>query len=725
MADTDNILNNAPSSDKSVGFLNDIFGSGWENIIHGEPSSGGAGSVLFEMFYAFNAVVLAGVTVLMFYVVSAGIAGTAHEGEALGRRYSTLWTPVRAAMAVSFLMPLPWAKLSLLQAIVLKFVFLSIGGADYLAEKTIDFMVSQNGAASVSGAPLPYAEGLAEEVLKNLVVQEYFIERESSEGTGITDTSSGNIKSFSFTAPRPDLAKHMGEIKVSCVQSGDSHCENEYQIAVELSENLRPIAKAIVSQWSGGANIPIDAQQETDYRQAIAQYSAATQQESLNVLKSIGSNEELNALSQSVKNNGWTWMGGYYWKIAKYNEDAQAKAAITTTISGNMNEDRVFDAAGTEINAVFERYRTFTAKIAKGRFHQRNLANSPGDAAGAWDLLGSFFSDALGSSIPFSDDTAMSGSAEMLANTIAKGDPINNLQKMGQQLINAGSNLMTLYAAAGVSSWVLDVASSLQPYNPLKSDGSNEGKGIASKILSSINGFIFPIALALLLAGITLAYYLPSVPFILWTSAIVGWLILTLELMVAAPIWAAMHAIPEGEGMAGQHGRQGYMLFLSILVRPAMHVFGFFISFVAIGVVGHFVGESYLDHIVANGQDDQPMGPVANIIAWLAVMLIGIGMMVVLTHKAFSLITWLPDNILRWAGSGAPSLGEGGDEQRTSHMFAAAVMRAQTAVSSGVSGASQVIKQDNQKDNKERLSKSDTQPALKAPSSSHHDQGDK
>lgn len=34
-------------------------------------------------------------------------------------------------------------------------------------------------------------------------------------------------------------------------------------------------------------------------------------------------------------------------------------------------------------------------------------------------------------------------------------------------------------------------------------------------------------------------------------GVVIGWFILTLESMVAAPMWAAAHAFPEGGGMAG------------------------------------------------------------------------------------------------------------------------------------------------------------------------------
>jgi len=59
-------------------------------------------------------------------------------------------------------------------------------------------------------------------------------------------------------------------------------------------------------------------------------------------------------------------------------------------------------------------------------------------------------------------------------------------------------------------------------------------------------------------------------------------LILVLEAVVAAPVWIAAHAMPEGEGIAGEHGRRGYMMLINILLRPSLMVIGFFLSIVLI-----------------------------------------------------------------------------------------------------------------------------------------------
>lgn len=148
------------------------------------------------------------------------------------------------------------------------------------------------------------------------------------------------------------------------------------------------------------------------------------------------------------------------------------------------------------------------------------------------------------------------------------------------------------------------------------------------------------------------------------------------EAFVASSLWAAAHAPPEGEGMAGQ-GKLGYMLFLNILMKPALMVFGFFLSYELIHVVGMLIGDGFI--IFATGmQAGYASGP----IAFVALLALLTTLLVVASHKVFGLITWLPDNVLRWVGQQAQNLGEHNDEQKISGVVA-------VAMKTGAGGAAQ------------------------------------
>lgn len=96
-------------------------------------------------------------------------------------------------------------------------------------------------------------------------------------------------------------------------------------------------------------------------------------------------------------------------------------------------------------------------------------------------------------------------------------------------------------------------------------------------------------------------------------------------------------------------------------------VFGFFMAVVLMQGIGNFIGNSF--GTFASGMNANYLsGPVTFLTMWF---MIG-GIMVVAIHKVFGLITWLPDNVMRWVGQQVQNLGEGQDEGRTRTIFAGA-----------------------------------------------------
>ena len=53
------------------------------------------------------------------------------------------------------------------------------------------------------------------------------------------------------------------------------------------------------------------------------------------------------------------------------------------------------------------------------------------------------------------------------------------------------------------------------------------------------------------------SYILPNMPFIIWIGCITGWVLLVIEAIIAAPLWAIMHLHPSGDDLTGRGGN-GY-----------------------------------------------------------------------------------------------------------------------------------------------------------------------
>ena len=136
--------------------------------------------------------------------------------------------------------------------------------------------------------------------------------------------------------------------------------------------------------------------------------------------------------------------------------------------------------------------------------------------------------------------------------------------------------------------------------------------------------------------------------------------------MIAAPLWICAHALPEGEGAAGQHGKRGYMLFLGILLRPPLMVAGFFCAVILINVLGKLIGQGFEMFIAGTSQTK-----VVGITGTLAMAVILGSTVMILANKFFSLIHYLPEHVTNWIGQQLHNLGEKEDQGAAKNIFTA------------------------------------------------------
>ena len=118
-----------PADDVSVGMLKSIFGPVVDVLISGaDPNTvSAASSVIATLFGYFNSGILVVAAVIAGYVMSMGAINTATDGEAFGKAWSAVWTPVRFVGGGAVLLPSA-SGYSFIQMIVL---MLSIWGAGF------------------------------------------------------------------------------------------------------------------------------------------------------------------------------------------------------------------------------------------------------------------------------------------------------------------------------------------------------------------------------------------------------------------------------------------------------------------------------------------------------------------------------------------------------------------------------------------------------------------
>lgn len=136
----------------------------------------------------------------------------------------------------------------------------------------------------------------------------------------------------------------------------------------------------------------------------------------------------------------------------------------------------------------------------------------------------------------------------------------------------------------------------------------------------------------------------------------VGFVLLVVEAMVAAPFWAAAHAVSVSEaGLPGELGRRGYFQLLEILFRPPLYVIGFFVIFMIEGAMAWMVArifEIYYNNYAA--AEVGSMGLISNLFFLLILCGLFMYMYYYLCSEGYSA---LPRKVIRWIGGEGQTLG--------------------------------------------------------------------
>ena len=130
-----------PTTDYSVVFLGNIFG-----VIDGVLYGGGA-TILGELFGMFNAAVvfIGGIIIIYIFVVST--LNTAQEGEFLGRKWNSMWVPVRAVVGIIMIFPKA-SGYCLMQVFIMWLVLQGVGAGDMVWSAALDYL--QRGGVIIS-----------------------------------------------------------------------------------------------------------------------------------------------------------------------------------------------------------------------------------------------------------------------------------------------------------------------------------------------------------------------------------------------------------------------------------------------------------------------------------------------------------------------------------------------------------------------------------------------
>ena len=135
-------------------------------------------------------------------------------------------------------------------------------------------------------------------------------------------------------------------------------------------------------------------------------------------------------------------------------------------------------------------------------------------------------------------------------------------------------------------------------------------------------------------------------PFIRFFVGILAWLLSVFEAVIAVPVVALAHLNFSGEGLSGGAARQAYLLWLNILIRPALALFG-----LIMGLLLFTFGVAFLDMVfhhlmvLAAPGDGAGFGTINVALTFLYTILI-----LAAANTSFKGITVLPEMAIKWLG---------------------------------------------------------------------------
>lgn len=330
------------------------------------------------------------------------------------------------------------------------------------------------------------------------------------------------------------------------------------------------------------------------------------------------------SIENDLNTRGWMNLGDYYYDLATAHKILALAAAAVPTMSvaphawtglpAEIGSDltALFDSFGADLGAYGTRYTQASVDP-----QTQQALSTAGGASGV--LLRAIVS-------------------ELAPQTTSQGQQTGGFSAM----ISVGGTFESvgeiMLAAAVGSSLIKPAAALLPAETPLTKVAKTLVKGLGSRMT-------FTLAEAFIVIGLVLDTVLPFLPSVLWVVFFFGWLILVLEAMLAGPMWAVAHSLPEGEGVAGATARRGYMILLNVVFRPVLGVFAFFLSVAVIDVVLGIVLSAYVK-VAATVIGVNTFA----LFDFLAITVVFVYLTFILVLRGAELVVTLPGRIMEWIG---------------------------------------------------------------------------
>jgi conjugal transfer/type IV secretion protein DotA/TraY len=694
--------------------------------IFGDWNSGNVAPVLGAAMRALNLFALSFGTLMFTYVAVVGTLNTAQDGEILGKKWNTMMVPIRFVMGTVMLVPLA-SGYSTVQHVILWLALAGGGGASAIWAAALDGFTSPDKAAAVVQNGEDY-KNKVRTLMRNILKAEVCTAILNDQYSGVAkfgmtrtdpmnsplegalmpaavylhgytyrwgDTSGtggksadtcGSLDTTSFAdgnAP-PDMSFGgvYGDAQQTGLQSGSQGAPSDgsYQAMINGQANGVQAAVPILQTFAAtmvATSAPNDPAASTaavtpQARAALteAATSAALTQATTNYINAASpafslvtdsANNKLSKFINSSSQLGWMMASSSFFQMARIR--SAANAAMSSLPEFHARTDTKTVASGS-YPGVAEGPMFEDVKAAENRIAEM----LPGEDS--WWKSGNpgqWMARKLGTAFSF-DATSPKHSLVQIKDT-------------GDVILDA---TVTAFVA-GAAFYVEQSMVGNTVLGKVVDAGSGAFAGIRA-FFEIMGPAIMMGFFALFGVGLTMAFLLPMLPFMLSIGSILGWLMAVFSAMVAAPIWLAGHLHPEGDGIAGK-AVGGYMILLETVTRPVFIVFGLIGAFVIMDPMLRFVAWAFQ----ANMQSVQG-NSLTGVISIGIFAMIYVAIVWTVTRQSLQLIHSLSEKVYLWIGGQNAGYDQARDfgaaaQQSTGRAASGVAQGAQSALAAGAARA--------------------------------------
>ena len=222
-------------------------------------------------------------------------------------------------------------------------------------------------------------------------------------------------------------------------------------------------------------------------------------------------------------------------------------------------------------------------------------------------------------------------------------DPFSALMGLGNTMVTVSVAAMGLAALAASGT----ASTAATAFQILTLNFTGAGLTVAAHFLMNFLGApIFMLLLGLLIPGLTIAFVLPMIPWVMWMAGVMGWLILVCEAVIAVPLWMLAHMTMQGEGLHGR-ANEGYSLLFNVLFRPTLMLFGLFLGYFIFASISFLIRQTFG---IAAGFVLEHGWVVTNVLGVVVLLSIFVMTHVVAALMSFRMISLVPHHVPRLLG---------------------------------------------------------------------------